>query len=144
MDKELYLIYINKIGTNFKGEHIFEFLFSDSIEWDWDENWYQSSVVTDKNDLTPEPSFIKLVGNLMTDEFDLELIQNSGVFQVYNAVEGIIALAWEKLEDSDEDYPEERIVFRFGEPQKSVENKLYSLDLVLNYNEMRPKKKLQK
>ena len=137
--KELYLIYINKIGTNFKGEHIFEFLFSDRTNYDWDETWYESSVVTDKNDLTPDPSFIKLVGGLKTSELDLELIQNSGVFQIYNAVEGIIALGWEKLQD-DVDYPEERLVFRFGETKKSVEEKLYSLDLVLNYDETKVKK----
>ena len=137
--KELYLIYINKIGTNFKGEHIFEFLFSDRTNYDWDETWYESSVVTDKNDLTPDPSFIKLVGGLKTSELDLELIQNSGVFQIYNAVEGIIALGWEKLQD-DQDYPEERLVFRFGETKESVEGKLYSLDLVLNYDETKIKK----
>jgi hypothetical protein len=137
--KELYLIYINKIGTNFKGEHIFEFLFSDRTNYDWDETWYESSVVTDKNDLTPDPSFIKLVGGLKTPELDLELIQNSGVFQIYNAVEGIIALAWEKLQD-DQDYPEERLVFKFGEAKESVEDKLYSLDLVLNYDETKVKK----
>ena len=137
--KELYLIYINKIGTNFKGEHIFEFLFSDRTNYDWDETWYESSVVTDKNDLTPDPSFIKLVGGLKTSELDLELIQNSGVFQIYNAVEGIIALGWEKLQD-DQDYPEERLVFRFGETKESVEGKLYSLDLVLNYDDTKVKK----
>jgi hypothetical protein len=136
---ESYLIYINKIGTNFKGEHMFEFLFSDKTDWDWDESWYESSVITDKNDLTPEPNFIKLVGTLKTEDLDLELVQNSGVFQIFNAVEGIIALGWEILEDSDEDYPEERIVFRFGENQKSVEDKLYSMDLVLNYNETKVK-----
>lgn len=137
--KELYLIYINKIGTNFKGDHIFEFLFSDRTNYDWDETWYESSVVTDKNDLTPDPSFIKLVGGLKTSELDLELIQNSGVFQIYNAVEGIIALGWEKLQD-DQDYPEERLVFKFGETKKSIEEKLYSLDLVLNYDETKVKK----
>lgn len=136
---EKYLIYINKIGTNFKGEHMFEFLFSDRTDWDWDESWYESSVITDKNDLTPEPEFIKLVGNLKTDELDLELVQNSGVFQIFNAVEGIIALGWEKLEDSEEEYPEERIVFRFGETQSSVQDKLYAMDLVLNYNETKVK-----
>ena len=129
--KELYLIYINKVGTNHKGEHIFEFLFSNSVNYDWDETWYESSVVTDKNDLTPDPSFIKFVGNIKTSDFDLELIQNSGVFQIYNAVEGIIALGWEKLED-DGDYPEERLVFKFGDTLKSVEEKLYSLDLVFD------------
>ena len=139
MKENSYLIYANKIGTNFKGEHMFEFLFSDKTDWDWDESWYESSVITDKNDLTPEPNFIKLVGNLKTEELDLELVQNSGVFQIYNAVEGIIALGWEKLEDSDEDYPEERIVFRFGETQASVEDKLYSMDLVLSYNETKVK-----
>ena len=137
--KDLYLIYINKIGTNFKGENIFEFLFSDKTDLDWDENWYESSVVTDKNDLTPDPSFIKLVGGLKTSELDLELIQNSGVFQIYNAVEGIVALGWEILKD-DEDYPEERLVFKFGETKESIEEKLYSLDLVLNYDETKVKK----
>ena len=138
MKKELYLIYINKIGTNYKGEHIFEFLFSDRTDLDWDESWYESSVVTDKNDLTPDPSFIKLVGGLKTDVLDLELVQNSGVFQIYNAVEGIVALGWEKLVDG-EDYPEERIVFKFGEEKESIDEKLYSLDLVLNYNETKVK-----
>jgi hypothetical protein len=142
MNSDLYLIYINKIGENYKGECIFEFLFSDKTNWDWDENWYVSSVISDKNDLTPEPSFIKLVGNLKTDVLDLELIQDSGVFQIYNAVEGIIALGWEKLVDSEE-YPEERIVFRFGETKKSVEEKLYTLDLVLDYNDIKIKKNQQ-
>ena len=135
----MYLIYINNIGKNYKSENIYEFLFSDKTNLDWDESWYESSVVTDKNDLTPDPSFIKLVGGLKTSELDLELIQNSGVFQIYNAVEGIIALAWEKLQD-DQDYPEERLVFRFGETKESVEDKLYSLDLVLNYDETKVKK----
>ena len=135
----MYLIYINNIGKNYKSENIYEFLFSDRTNYDWDETWYESSVVTDKNDLTPDPSFIKLVGGLKTPELDLELIQNSGVFQIYNAVEGIIALAWEKLQD-DQDYPEERLVFRFGETKESVEDKLYSLDLVLNYDETKVKK----
>ena len=137
--KDLYLIYINNIGKNYKSENIYEFLFSDRTNYDWDETWYESSVVTDKNDLTPDPSFIKLVGGLKTSELDLELIQNSGVFQIYNAVEGIIALGWEKLQD-DQDYPEERLVFRFGETKDLVEEKLYSLDLVLNYDETKVKK----
>lgn len=135
----MYLIYINHIGKNYKDENLFEFLFSDRTNLDWDENWYESSVITDKNDLTPDPSFIKLVGSLKTSELDLELIQNSGVFQIYNAVEGIIALGWEKLQD-DQDYPEERLVFRFGDSKDSVDDKLYSLDLVLNYNESKVKK----
>jgi hypothetical protein len=131
---DLKLIYINKIGTNYKGEHMFEFLFSDRIDHDWDEEWYESSVVTDMSDLTPPPSFVKSVGFLQTNELDLELVQESGIFQIYNAVEGIIALGWEKLNDEDEvndDIP--RLVFKFGDHKTEVEAKLLTLDMELDY-----------
>ena len=130
----MYLIYINRIGKTFKGENMFEFLFSDSTEWEWDESWYESSVMTDTRDLAPDESIIKLLGSLKTDEFDLELIQEDGVRDIYNAVEGIMALGWEKLQD-DEDYPEKRRVFKFGDTKESVDEQLYEYDLVLKYKE---------
>ena len=55
----MYLIYINRIGTTYKGEHIFEFLFSSSVEWEWDESWYESSVMTDTRELSPDESIVK-------------------------------------------------------------------------------------
>jgi hypothetical protein len=138
---DLRLIYINKIGTNFKGEHMFEFLFSDRTDHDWDEEWYESSVVTDMTDLTPPQLYIKSVGFLKTDELDLDLVQESGVFQVYNAVEGIIALGWEKYDDEDEieEELEERLVFKFGDHKTEVEAKLLSMDIELNYTENKTK-----
>ncbi len=130
----MYLIYINRIGTTFKGEHIFEFLFSNSVEWDWDDTWYESSVMTDTRELSPDESIIKTVGTLKTDEFNLELVQEDGVRDIYNAVEGIIALGWEKLEE-DEEIPEKRRVFNFGDTKKSVDEQLYEYDLALKYKE---------
>ena len=130
----MYLIYINRIGTTFKGEHIFEFLFSNSVDWEWDESWYESSVMTDTRELSPNESIIKIVGTLKTDEFDLELVQEDGVRDIYNAVEGIIALGWEKLEE-DEEIPERRRVFNFGDTKESVDEQLYEYDLVLKYKE---------
>jgi len=137
--EELFLIYINKIGTNYKGEHLFEFLFSDSIDWEWDESWYESSLINDTRDLAPDESIIKLVGSLKTDEIDLDLVQESGVFDIYNAVEGIVALGWQKLLD-EEDIPDERIVLKFGERMESVEAKLLLADLHLNYKENKVEK----
>lgn len=130
----MYLIYINRIGTTFKGEHIFEFLFSNSVEWDWDDTWYESSVMTDTRELSPDESIIKTVGTLKTDEFNLELVQEDGVRDIYNAVEGIIALGWEKLEE-DEEIPEKRRVFNFGDTKESVDEQLYEYDLALKYKE---------
>jgi hypothetical protein len=134
----MYLIYINKVGTTFKGEHMFEFLFSNSIDWEWDDEWYESSVITDTTDLSPSEGIIKLIGSLKTNQIDFELVQESGVFDVYNAVEGIIALGWGKLEDEDE-YDDERLVFKFGETKESIDVKLLELDLALNYKENKVK-----
>ena len=120
----MYLIYINRIGTTFKGEHIFEFLFSNSVEWEWDDTWYESSVMTDTRELAPDETIVKIVGTLKTDELNLELVQEDGVRDIYNAVEGIIALGWEKLEE-DEEIPEKRRVFNFGDTKESVDEQLY-------------------
>lgn len=130
----MYLIYINRIGTTFKGEHIFEFLFSNSVEWDWDDTWYESSVMTDTRELSPDETIVKIVGTLKTDELNLELVQEDGVRDIYNAVEGIIALGWEKLEE-DEEIPEKRRVFNFGDTKESVDEQLYEYDLALKYKE---------
>ena len=130
----MYLIYINRIGTTFKGEHIFEFLFSSSVEWEWDDSWYESSVMTDTRELAPDESIVKIVGTLKTDLFDMELVQEDGVRDIYNAVEGIIALGWEKLED-EEEIPEKRRVFNFGDTKESVDEQLYEYDLSLKYKE---------
>ena len=140
---DLKLIYINKIGTNFKGEHMFEFLFSDRTDHDWEEDWYESSVITDMSVMTPPTNYIKSVGFLQTKELDLHLVQESGVFQVYNAVEGIIALGWEKWDEEDEDIDEEfeRLVFKFGDHQAEVEAKLMTMGIELTYTENKTKTK---
>ena len=130
----MYLIYINRIGTTFKGEHIFEFLFSDSIDWEWDDSWYESSVMTETRELSPDENIIKSVGTLKTNLFNMELVQEDGVRDIYNAVEGIIALGWEKLEE-DEELVEKRRVFKFGDTKESVDEQLYEYDLILKYKE---------
>jgi len=130
----MYLIYINRIGTTFKGENLFEFLFSKSTDWEWDDGWYESSVMTETRDLCPDENMISIVGSLKTDLFDLELVQEDGVRDIYNAVEGIIALGWEKW-DEESEFGDKRRVFKFGDTKESVDEQLYAYDIVLNYKE---------
>jgi hypothetical protein len=122
------LIFINKIGMNHKGEFSYEFLFSNSIDWDWDESWYVPTI--DVYSLIPDVDWISNVGSLTTDELNLELVQELGTFSVFNSVEGIIALGWEKFDEEDSE--KERLVFQFGESIDSVKDKLYSRDLIFN------------
>ena len=69
----------------------------------------------------------------MSDDLKFKLVQNSSEFAVWDAVDGVISLAWEDMEDYD-DYPENRVAFHFGQLIKDVEDKLYEHDLVLEYN----------
>lgn len=114
------LIYVNEIGSDYKGQKQYEFIFSKATELDIDE-WLvipASSVSASKS---PDVKYIDLVGLLKNTDLNLELVQNSDYFGVIDAVEGVLALAWEKFDiDSNQD----RLVFMFGDSIDNVSKKL--------------------
>jgi len=125
------LIYVNELGPNYKGDNIYEFIFSD-VEEVWGEDW--DAEPASGKPLPPNIEYIKKVGVLRNSDIELELVQNSDFFSVYDAVEDVIALGWEKSDSEfvvDSNY--KRLVFRYGDTVKSVEDKLYERDIVLSY-----------
>ena len=124
------LVYINKIGQNWKGNYIYEFLFSDILKDIDCEGW--DSYPSSGNPEPPEGRFIKETG-LLNTTLKLDLVQESDSFAMWDAVDGVVAMAWENMEGYDE-YPEKRLFFSFGEDIESVNSKLYEKDIVLNYN----------
>ena len=57
-----------------------------------------------------------------TIEFDL--IQDNRCFSFKQAMDGVVSLCFENIDDYDE-YPEDgRLVFMFGEPLEEVQRKL--------------------
>ena len=74
---------------------------------------------------------IAKVGTLYGSDIQFELIQNSDYFGMCDAVDNVISLCWEIYDD--ENTIDSRLVFSFGESLKSVEDKLYTKDLILNY-----------
>jgi hypothetical protein len=128
--KELYLIYVNYVGKNYKEQYIYEFIFSDSKEKidgdDWDT--YPAS----GRPKPPHEIFIKKVGTL-TSQLKLDVVQKSDTFAVWDAVDGVIAMAWENVNAYDA-YPDSRLNFRFGESESIVIEKLYAKDLILEFN----------
>jgi len=140
MDKDgLFLIYVNVLGSDWKEEQIYEFIFSDTIENVDGEDWdlYPAS----GQPSPPRKDLIRAVG-VLTSKLKLDTVQNSDTFAVWDSIDGIIALAWEDISEYEE-YPEQRLKFKFGEPIKSVEDTLYEKDFVLEYkvknNELRKK-----
>ena len=125
------LVYVNELGPNFRGDNIYEFIFSD-VDDVWGDDW--DAEPANGRPQPPNIDYVKKVGVLKNSEIELILIQNSDFFGVYDAVDGVIALGWEKG-DSDEILinKRKRLVFQYGETVESVENKLYERDIVLKW-----------
>jgi hypothetical protein len=119
------LIFVNGLGPNYKGDNIYEFIFSDVTDV-WGEYW--ESKPANQYPQPPELKFVKKVGVLRNTNIKLELIQNSDFFSMIDAMDDVVALAWESDDES-----RERLVFRFGQTEQEIKDKLYEKDLILEF-----------
>lgn len=114
------LIYINEIGSDYKGQKQYEFIFSQSNEFDIDE-WLVIPAASTSQSKSPNVEYVDLIGLLKNTDLVLELIQNSDYFGIIDAVDGVVCLGWEKFDiESDKT----RLNFKFGESIDSVSKKL--------------------
>lgn len=120
------LTYINPLNRNYKGEYTYEFLFSKTTEINFGDDW-DVEPASSGNATPPPIDEISIVGVLKTNDIELELALNSDNFSLYDCVENIIAMGWEK-ESPENDV---RLVFHFGESLESVKSKLYSRDKII-------------
>jgi hypothetical protein len=127
----IYLIYVNELGPNYKGDNIYEFIFSDNLENIWGENW--ESKPSNGYPLPPDLEFIRKVGTLKNDQVTLSVIQNSDNFSMLDSIDGVIALAWENESDEVDFDRQKRLVFKFGDEEATVKDKLYERDIVLEF-----------
>ena len=123
-----YLIYVNGLGPDYKGDNLYEFIFSQDLDDIWGPSW--DSMPSNGYPSPPYLKHITKVGVLRKTEIEFELIQKSDYFGMSDAMDGVIALGWE-LDDNG--YNKGRLVFRFGESEESVKNKLYERDLILEF-----------
>jgi len=123
-----YLVFINGLGPNYKGEMRYEFVFSKNLEV-WGEDWEHEPA--NSYPKPPELEDIESVGVLSEGGIELELIQNSDYFSMKDAVDGVVCLGWESDKEKNE-----RLVFRFGEKEEETKNKLYSQDLILGFEKV--------
>ena len=124
-----YLIYINGLGPNYKGDNIYEFIFSDTLEV-WGDSW--DTKPSNGYPSPPDVEYVTKVGTFKNDKITLELVQDSDVFSVQDSLDGVLALGWEKEEELDFSLVK-RLVFKFGEEEQIVKDKLYERDLVLEF-----------
>jgi len=122
-----YLIYVNGLGPNYRGDNMYEFIFGENLDV-WGENW--DAKPASGYPEPPQIDFITKVGTLKNTSIELELIQKSDYMGITDAMEDIIALAWETEETSENQL---RLVFRFGDTEEKVKDKLYERDLILEF-----------
>ena len=120
------LIYVNGLGPNYKGDNLYEFIFSNGLEV-WGDSW--DSRPSNGYPSPPELQYIKRVGVLRDTDVKLELIQNSDFFSMIDSIDDIVALAWE----TEEIETQKRLVFRFGMSEEEIKNKLQERDLLLDF-----------
>ena len=126
-----YLIYLNELGPNYKGDNIYEFIFSDSLEDVWGESW--ESNPANGYPQPPDLELISKVAVLKNDKLKFNVIQNSDYFSMIDCKDDIISLGWE-IENEFVNYSiNKRLSFRVGESEEIVNNKLYERDIVLEF-----------
>lgn len=121
-DETVYLCFIRLIGEENDGYYRYEFIFTNDIDNVWGDEFDQKPACL-VNDLMVNDEFIYEI-HIVKMKIKLDLIQNNCCFSVSDAMDGIISIAWQNLDDETE-YPEDgRIFFKFGETLDEVENKL--------------------
>jgi hypothetical protein len=129
----MHLIYVNEIGSDYKGQKQYEFVFSETTEIDMGD-WFVIPASACQRSKSPDIEYVDVVGLLKDTDLQLELVQDSDHFGVIDAVDGVISMAWEKF---DFENTEERLTFKFGEPLENVTKKLKSRGFILLKEEIK-------
>lgn len=118
----MFLLYINELGKDYKGQRQYEFIFGEDITVLMDE-WF--IIPSSGRAVPPEIEYINMVGLLKNSDLQLDLVQDSDYFGMIDAVDGIVALGWEPFDINADERPV-RVSFHFGEDIESVTYKLQS------------------
>jgi hypothetical protein len=129
----MHLIYVNEIGSDYKGQKQYEFVFSQTTEIDMGD-WFVIPASACQRSKSPDIEYVDVVGLLKDTDLQLELVQDSDHFGVIDAVDGVVSMAWEKF---DFENTEQRLTFKFGEPIENVTKKLKSRGFILLKEEIK-------
>ena len=122
--------FIHLIGEETDGYYRYQFIFTNNIDEFWGENFDQKPGCL-VNGLMPNEEYIYEV-HIVKMKIKLDLIQDNCCFGFQDCTDGIIALAWENMDNYDE-YPEERgrLFFKFGETLEKTEEKLAKCGILM-------------
>lgn len=119
--KDLYLVFISRVGKNVKSEHIYDFMFSetkDLIGNGFDEQ--PCSIAT----LEPSMDDIKKIRRLET-KINFKLGSENSSYCYFDVQDGILSICFEPLDGEDETvYSDQRIILFYGDTEREIVTKL--------------------
>ena len=129
MDKELYLAFIDNVGTNLDEKYVYQFYFSETPEVVWGEFWNvcPCSIVPT---IIPDKATISVIYECEFDK-ELSLAINNSCFSMQDCIDQIIALGWFELNENVI-YNDKTMLFKFGEYFEDTENKIKYIDSTFN------------
>ena len=117
--EELKLVFVHKKGIDIDDVYSYQFLFS-SLEDIDGEDW--GTFPAHDRPQAPDEEMIELSIEFSFD-IKLDLAKESSIYTMYDAVDGVVALAYENILGY-EVYPDPRLVFMYGESYSNVIKKL--------------------
>ena len=128
-DKQVYLGFIKLIGEENDGYYRYEFIFTDSIDEFWGDDFSVKPCCL-SNNIAPSDEYITEI-HIVKMKIKLDLAQDSCCFCYQDCIDDCVALASENLDEYD-DYPEDgRLVFHFGEDFDDVSRKLAMKNIII-------------
>ena len=129
------LYFIRLIGIEDNDFYRYEFFFADNANASLVENYDYKPCCLNKN-VKPIVDETTVIYTIKT-RIKLSFIQDSCCMSYKNAIDQVVAIAWESLDGYDE-YPQDgRLVFHFGEEKEDIERKL-ALKNILMVNHSTP------
>lgn len=120
--KDVFLLFVRLIGEENDGYYRYEFIFTDNPDEAWGDDWeYKPAGLV--NSIIPSDEYITEI-HIVKTKIKFDLIQNNMCFSMQDCMDGIVALAFENMDNYDS-YPDDgRLFFMFGESLDEVERKL--------------------
>ena len=125
MGSELYLVFIDNVGTNLDDKYVYQLHFSETPEVVWGEFWNicPCSIVPT---IIPDKATITQIYEVELD-YEISTVVNNSCFSMQDCIDRIISLGW--IDFTEKINIEGRLIkFDFGEHFVETENKMKFLD----------------
>lgn len=131
MPKEEYQLgFVNLVGEEQDGEYQYQFIFTTRIDEFYGED-FNTKPAGLCNEIKPYDEYVQKIETIKT-KIKFDLIQNSCCFSYSDAMDGIVSICFENIDEYDS-YPEDgRLFFKFGEKISEVERKLAIKNILFN------------